>query len=175
MASTQEALYNLFSSVLGSQGLNTEGLVQHLATGLSLSQQGSHSSDGLGSVVSTILKSAFGIVPLIGGLFGLFGGGAPDTPPPLTKYIMPESLSFQMATLASGVTFADYDASGAPRPYLTQTQPPNTPFSSQTPPITVNVQALDAQSFMDHSHEIAAAVREAMLNLSSINDVVNTL
>jgi len=37
------------------------------------------------------------------------------------------------------------------------------------------VQAMDARSFLDHSSEIAAAVRTAMLNLNSINDVVNDL
>ena len=33
-----------------------------------------------------------------------------------------------------------------------------------SPQITVNVQAMDAQSFMDHSSDIAQAVRSAMLN-----------
>jgi hypothetical protein len=41
--------------------------------------------------------------------------------------------------------------------------------------ITVNVQAMDARSFLDRSSDIAAAVREAMLNMNSINDVVNDL
>ena len=41
--------------------------------------------------------------------------------------------------------------------------------------ITVNVQAMDARSFMDRSSDIALAVREAMLNLNAINDVVNDL
>jgi hypothetical protein len=34
---------------------------------------------------------------------------------------------------------------------------------------------MDSQSFLDHSSEIAQAVRQAMLNLSFINDVVNQL
>ena len=33
----------------------------------------------------------------------------------------------------------------------------------------------DTQSFMDRSNDIALAVRDAMLNLNSINDVVNDL
>jgi hypothetical protein len=40
---------------------------------------------------------------------------------------------------------------------------------------TENLQTVGAQWFMDHSADIAAAVRNAMLNLSSINDVVNGL
>jgi hypothetical protein len=46
---------------------------------------------------------------------------------------------------------------------------------SGMPQISVNVQAMDAQSFMSYSGEIAKAVRDAMLNLSSINDVVTEL
>jgi hypothetical protein len=38
--------------------------------------------------------------------------------------------------------------------------------------ILVQVQAMDSQSFMDHSEEIAQAVRQAMLNLNSLNDVI---
>ena len=44
-----------------------------------------------------------------------------------------------------------------------------------SPQITVNVQAMDARSFLDRSSDIALAVRDAMLNLNSINDVVNEL
>jgi hypothetical protein len=39
----------------------------------------------------------------------------------------------------------------------------------------VNVQAMDSQSFLDHSSDIAQAVRNAMLNMSSINDLVSEL
>ena len=46
---------------------------------------------------------------------------------------------------------------------------------SAAPQISVNVQAMDARSFLDHSNEIAQAVRQAMLNLNSLNDVVNDL
>jgi hypothetical protein len=38
--------------------------------------------------------------------------------------------------------------------------------------ILVQVQAMDSQSFMDHSQDIAQAVRQAMLNLNSLNDVI---
>ena len=41
--------------------------------------------------------------------------------------------------------------------------------------ITVQVQAMDSQSFLDHSDDIAQAVRQAMLNMSSLNDVVSNL
>ena len=49
--------------------------------------------------------------------------------------------------------------------------------TAQTAPqITVNVSAMDSQSFLDHSTDISEAlVREAMLNMHPINDVVASL
>ena len=47
--------------------------------------------------------------------------------------------------------------------------------TNSAPQITVNVNAMDSQSFMDHSTDIANAVREAMLNMHPINDVVANL
>jgi hypothetical protein len=47
--------------------------------------------------------------------------------------------------------------------------------SSAAPQITVNVSAMDSQSFMDRSDDIASAVRAAMLNMHPINDVVADL
>jgi hypothetical protein len=41
--------------------------------------------------------------------------------------------------------------------------------------VTVHVNAMDSQSFMDRSSDIASAVREAMLNLHPINDVISNL
>jgi hypothetical protein len=41
--------------------------------------------------------------------------------------------------------------------------------------ITIQVQAMDSRSFMDHSHDIAKAVREAMLNMHALNDVISDL
>jgi hypothetical protein len=43
------------------------------------------------------------------------------------------------------------------------------------PQVTIQVQAMDSRSFLDHSTEIARAVREAMLNMHSLNDVVSEL
>jgi hypothetical protein len=34
---------------------------------------------------------------------------------------------------------------------------------------------MDSQSFLDHSDDIASAVKQAMLNMNSINDVVTSL
>jgi hypothetical protein len=179
---------------------------------------GSNSSGGIGSTLESVagfmFGGALGLVPLIGSLFGLFGGSS--TPQPVfEKYEMPSSVSFEAADTSSGLATADYGQMGLPRlydssdagassagndassspaatnasaisssPAVSATQSPSTGSpsgvttsqgGSGVPQISVNVQAMDAQSFMSYSGEIAKAVRDAMLNLSSINDVVTEL
>jgi len=142
------------------------------------------------SIASKVFDSGLGLIPLIGGLFGLFGGGGSSTPPPLVKYAMPERQYFMGADTGNGFSQAGYDQMGMPRVYdagsagdSIQGSAVTAPSggggggtgSSPVPQINVSVQAMDARSFLDHSNEIAQAVRQAMLNLSSINDVVNDL
>ena len=130
------------------------------------------------------------MVPLIAGLLGLFGGGGTPAPPTLEKYAMPERHYFEGADTGSDVSGADYDQMGMPRTYSAAPDGTSAQTSGAAAPgsgggsatsgagaaqITVNVQAMDSQSFLDHSNEIAQAVRAAMLNSNSINDVVNNL
>ena len=130
------------------------------------------------------------MVPLIVGLLGLFGGGGTPAPT-LEKYTMPDHLYFEGADTGSSVSGADYDQMGMPRAY--SAAPDGAEHTGRrdcrsgeqrqrgrgrrrgAAQITVNVQAMDSQSFLDHSSEIAQAVRAAMLNSNSINDVVNNL
>ena len=132
------------------------------------------------SVASRVLESGFGLVPLVSGLLGLFGGGAPE-PPPLIKYSMPQQLRFQGADTGAGISAADYDQWGLPRSYspsagnIAGGPSSQSTVSATSPTIQVTVQTMDARSFLDHSTEIAQAVRSAMLNLNSLNDVVNEL
>jgi hypothetical protein len=154
----------------------------------------SSSGSGVGSTVETVvtkvLESGFGVVPLIAGMLGLFGGGDAPAPPALVKYAMPDPIYFQGAESGSGVSGADYDQTGRPRVLplasngaaaLPGGYPGSAPAAggatsaAPAPQITVNVQAMDSRSFLDHSSEIAQAVRDAMLNLNSINDVVSEL
>ena len=141
------------------------------------------------AIVSTILESGMGVVPLIVGLLGLFEGGGTPAPPPLVKYAMPDPIYFEGADIGSDAMGADYDQMGMPRAYSAAPNRASAQAGAITvpggaaspaagapaPQITVNVQAMDSRSFLDHSSEIAQAVRDAMLNLNSINDVVNDL
>ncbi len=129
----------------------------------------------LESVASTVLKSGFGIVPLISGLAGLFGGGGSAAPTPLVKYAMPSKIDYEEAETASGLVAADYDQQGNSRAYSSPGTAASSGGGGAPAQITVNVSAMDARSFMDRSNDIAAAVRDAMLNLNAINDVVSDL
>jgi hypothetical protein len=139
------------------------------------------------SVAKTVSESGLGLIPLIGGLLELFGGGGAGSPP-LAKYAMPESLDFQAAdsggVLTGGVS---YDQMGMPRALGGGAASPSSSSAggsaggvygeagAEPAQTSANTQTLDARWFMDHSADIAAAVRNAMLNLNSINDVVNDL
>jgi hypothetical protein len=68
---------------------------------------------------------------------------------------------------------ADYNQDGSVRSFGDPTGS-GVPAAS-APQIVVNVQAMDSRSFLDHSQEIAQAVRDAMLNMHALNDVVNEL
>lgn len=47
--------------------------------------------------------------------------------------------------------------------------------AAQVQQVNVPLQTMDSRWFLDHSAEIAHAVREAMLNMNSLNDVVSDL
>ncbi len=131
-------------------------------------------SGGAGSTLSAIgsVASGFlsgGIVPLISGLVDLFSSGGSDAPPALTRYAQPARLNFAavngpLDASLSGLQGVSYDQSGQPRA---------TGGNSTPQAITIQVQALDSQSFLDHSEDIASAVRQAMLNMHPLNDVIS--
>jgi hypothetical protein len=142
------------------------------------------------SIASSVLGSGLGIIPLVGGLISLFSGGT-SQPPPLERYVMPDQLYFTGDDTPDGIQDADYDQFGMPRLYNDVTSGSGSQMSSSTAApgagasqsaspstpggINVTIQALDSQSFLDRSSDIAQAVRQAMLSSNSINDVVNDL
>jgi hypothetical protein len=176
----------------GLQIGNTDPPAQAETIGRASNSTKSSSSGGT-SAAMLMLESGFGLAPLIGGLMGLFGGGGSSAPPALTKYAMPSALNIEAADTGQGLSNADYDQTGMPRAYDGTGSPPADSVvagssggqgsttgaggnaAASQPQITVSVQAMDARSFMDRSTDIAAAVRDAMLNLNSINDVVTDL
>ena len=107
--------------------------------------------------------------PLISGIASLFGGSS--TPAPLPIYTPPPPVAIS-ATLNS----ATPNAATPERRQRLRAAPAGSSADEPRPPqVTVNVSAMDSQSFMDRSTDIANAVREAMLNMHPINDVVASL
>ena len=91
----------------------------------------------------------FGLGPIVSGILGLFGSKQ-KSPPVLQPLSLPGA-SHQTVHLGGGSA----SASG----------PGNV--------VHVHVKTMDSQSFMDRSNEIANAVKSAMLNSHSLNDVVS--
>jgi hypothetical protein len=138
-------------------------------------------------VASGLFGGAFGLLsPLISGIAGLFSGNSAPAPLPVYTPPAPVAIAATLHSAAPGnVQTPNSPAGGSTQ---TSTQPAvsnvavNTTDSQQVvnrsaavSHITVNVSAMDSQSFMDRSADIASAVREAMLNLHPINDVVANL
>src|SRR5260370_30306117 len=123
MANTvQDEIYKTFRQVSGQQASALSGVSVTLADLIAEVQeiradappantkttastapasQTSSAGDTLSSVASTVLKSGFGLAPLIGGLFNLFGGGDDPAPAPLVKYARPASIDFQATETAA--------------------------------------------------------------------------
>jgi len=133
------------------------------------SAKGSGGTSTAGTVGNTLLDVfglASGLSPLISGLVSLFGGGGGGQTTTVTPYIQPLPVNLTAGftgSAAGGASGVDYGEGGQPR---------QTTAASAQQQITVQVQAMDSQSFLDRSNDIAAAVRKAMLETSTLNDVI---
>jgi hypothetical protein len=136
---------------------------------LAESSQGQGSSAGKDvsdvlSTASSVLGGGLSLMPLVSLFSSLFGGGQ-SQPAPLAPFALPPSLNLQSTASGQGVVWGE---NGLPR-----STGSSGPSAGQA--ITVQVQAMDSQSFLDHSDDIAQAVRQAMLNMNSVNDVITSL
>jgi hypothetical protein len=134
------------------------------------SAQSTHSAaSAVGGVASGLFGGLGLLSPLISGIASLFGGSS--TPAALPIYTPPSPVAIS-ATLNSATPNAATSggAAGSGAGASASASP-----AAPAPQVTVNVTAMDSQSFMDHSTDIANAVREAMLNMHPINGVVASL
>ena len=184
MASDPGSVAGVLSGVAGNVGLSDE--IAQLAEQLQQLQAASQASvasiqansrataspssgGSIGSTLLDVFGGGLGLSPLITGIASLFGGGSDSsTPAPLTKFALPPSIQVNGGVSESGgQAFAvDNPQRGLPRAASTGGQ------AGAPAQITVQVQAMDSQSFLDHSSDIAMAVRQAMLQSSVLNDVV---
>jgi hypothetical protein len=116
------------------------------------------------------LGGGLNALPLLRGLIGLFGRQA-EEPPVLAPYVMPAPVRLEAGiSKAAGSSYflVDRDQGGQARPVLERA-------AGAAPAVTVQVQAMDARSFLEHSEEIARAVREALLNSHALGDVLGEI
>jgi hypothetical protein len=164
---------------------NTDALGVETQT-KSSSSGSSVASDAM-TTASSVLGGGLSLLPLVSIFTSLFGGGQ-SQPAPLVPYSMPPALNLQATTNDQDVTYgenglpktagqtaANQQSINQPAANQQTAAQPATSAASSTQQITVQVQAMDSQSFLDHSDDIAQAVRQAMLNMSSLNDVVSSL
>jgi len=146
----------------------TQDNTQAVTTNTATKGGGSSVASNVGNIASGLLGGALSFVPIISGLIGLFGGGGSRPTATSTPFALPPSVQSQ-AGLTGGssgqIVPVDYGQYGQARG--------QTPSAS--PQINIQVNAMDSQSFLDHSDEIAKAVREAMLSSHSLNDVIADL
>jgi hypothetical protein len=141
---------------------NTAATIHNSAATAGAAAGGGSSGGFLGSLLGGITK----ILPFVStglSLLSLFR--RPREPQlELTPFREPAPLSVEVA---ANLRRFDFGAEGTPRPIAPP--PPAAPPPMQ---VTVNVNAIDSRSFMDHAPALAQAVREAMLHMHPINQVV---
>lgn len=122
----------------------------------------------IGKSAASFLGRGLALSPLISGIAKLFGGGKEEAPAPLTRFALPPPVQIEGAVSATerGIFPVDFGAGERPR-RIAEAVP--------APSVTIQVQAMDSRSFLDHREEIAQAVREAMLHSHALNDVVAEL
>jgi hypothetical protein len=153
--------------------LDAAAMVQHTSG----SSSGSSSLEGtLGSLATSFLGGGGGITSLVQGLFSLFGGGG-QTVQPLTPFTLPGSINYAAGVNGPGGSTVpiDYGQGGQVRSLSQGAPTASSSGGSGGQTVQVNVSAMDSQSILDRSDDIANAVRVAMLNSHPINDVISSL
>jgi hypothetical protein len=144
---------------------NTQAVTQNTS---SKASGGSSVGGTIESAASSFLGGGLSsLSPLIGGLLSLFGGGGQTLAAP-SPFMLPAPVQSQAGLTASApgqVSPVSYGETGQPRAQS----------AGGSAQVTIQVNALDSQSFLDHSDDIANAVKQAILNSNSLNDVISAL
>ena len=147
----------------------SEAATDSLRASSSGATHGSGSSASASSTLLNVFTEGLGLSPVISGLASLFGAGgnnSSSTPLSMPRFALAPSIDAHAGVSErGGQPFAvDSRQGGFPRAVPTPAAAPAQ--------ITVQVQAIDSQSFLDRSADIAKAVRQAMLESSVLNDVI---
>jgi hypothetical protein len=182
MANPFDAVTNSLNATSVSQQLQSlnainENLVAESLRAMQSSQATSSDGGGIGDVLGTIggaLAGGLGLSSLISGIGGLLGGSSSDAPAAPIPYVqpLPIQLDAGFSAAGGGAPFATDSAEGNLPRAMTSTAAGTTSSSSGNSQVTIQVQALDSQSILDRSQDIALAIRQAMLETTVLNDVI---
>lgn len=154
---------------------NTAAVIENTAV---QARRGDGVAATAGRTLASVFTTGFGLSPLITGLARLFRGQEEPKVTPLVRYIPPPALHYE-GYVSRGMFGRDAGQPGSPARAEREAQWAKYPERADGQPapvnITVQVQAMDSRSFLDHSWEIARAVKEAMLESHALNDVVADL
>jgi hypothetical protein len=163
LSSLTSQISNL-ASVQQSQISATQDNTQALGQNTTTKGSGGSAAGTVGEIASSVLGS--GLSPIISGLLSLFGGGSTQNMSAPTPFALPPSVNYYAGLTGTGqVAPVDSGQSGQPR----------IQSATSAPQVTVQVTAMDSQSFLDHSDDIANAVKSALLNSHSLTDVIGGL
>ncbi len=165
LTSQISSLSSIQQSQISALQDNTQAVTQNTSSKAS-------GGSSVGSTVEGVASSALGgglssLSPLIGGLLSLFGGGGQTSASPL-PFLLPAPVSSEAGLNANApgqVSPVSYGETGQPRAQS----------AGSSTQVTVQVNAMDSQSFLDHSDEIAMAVKQALLTSNSLSDVISSL
>lgn len=159
-----DTLRGLYQTQASQTVENTAAVVQNTR---SKTTDALSTAAGVARTAGSVLGGGLTLLPLISGIAKLFGFGSDQAEPPaLTRFALPGAISLEgglTQTGSSPIANVSYGQDSVPR-----VANPGSGITS----ISVNVQTIDSRSFLDHSDDIARAVREAMLNSHPLNDVI---
>lgn len=148
------------TAITALQG-NTQAVTQNTSS----KGSGTSVASQAGGIAESLLGGALSLSPIVSGIMSLFGGSSSPAPA-MTPFLLPAPVQYQAGvSRSSGASPVSYGEGGQPRAQS----------SAPAPQVTVQVSAMDSQSFLDHSDDIANAVRAALLNSNPLSDVIADL
>ena len=174
-SSTDQMTEQMSSLVSQITGLNAteqsainaiQGNTQAVTQNTSSKGSGTSAASQVGSAAESLFGGALSLSPILSGILSLFGGGSSGPTTQMTPFMLPAPVQYQAGLASSGgVTPVSFGEGAQPRAQ----------GASSTTQVTVQVNAMDSQSFLDHSDDIANAVKTALLNSNSLGDVIADL